>query len=243
METKRDPLELENNEPTHNTSMWVLSYCDLLCQLICFFVLLFSTTTVNKPQWEEMRSSLSQRLDPNKDAKVNQPAAEISIEKKPAVDGQDIGYLKNIIREKIEASALKDQVVLQQTDDRLVVSIAGEASFVRGNAHMTPQLESTLLLLNDIIRTTQNRVEIHGNADPNPTSGKNFPSNWELSLARALSVSNYLHERGYPYHLSVYGRGDTAYSYLPEGLSAEQRERLSRRIDIVIRVDRAELRP
>ena len=233
--------EFETPPPTHNTSMWVLSYCDLLCQLICFFVLLFATQSVNSQQWEQIRASFAQRLDPNKDSKVSKPAADISIEKIYTKDASNLGYLKNILKDKILGSALKDAVVLQETDDRLVISLTGE-SFLRGSTQFTPQLESTLALLSDILATTQNRVEVHGNADANPISGKTFPSNWELSLTRAQAVGNYLRDHGYPSHLAVYGRGDTAYTDLPEGLSGPQRERLSRRIDIIIRADRAEAR-
>jgi chemotaxis protein MotB len=235
--------EFQDYEPevSNTQSMWVLSYCDLLCQLICFFVLLFASATVKKQEWEKIRTSFAQRLDPTKDAKNSKPAAEISIEKAFNIDAQNLGYLKNILREKIMSNAaLKDQVILQETDDRLVISITGDSSFLRGSTKITPQLETTLAILGNILHNTYNRVEIHGNADPNPISGKSFPSNWELSLTRAQAVGNYLRDNGYPYHLSVYGRGDSAYSGLPEGLSAKQRERLSRRIDIIIRADRAE---
>lgn len=224
--------------------MWVLSYCDLLCQLICFFVLLFATSSVKKQQWEQIRTSLAQRLDPTKETTKSQPAAEITIEKKQSFEGQDISYLRDIVLAKIAAQpSLKGEVIVQQVDGRVVISIAGDAAFLSGNAKMTPKLESTLVTINDIIGSTRNRVEIHGNADPHPVTNKLYPSNWELSLARALAVGGYLRGLGYPYHLSVYGRGDTAYNDLPAGLSNEQRERLSRRIDIVIRVDRAEFRP
>lgn len=233
--------EIGGEPTTHNASMWVLSYCDLLCQLICFFVLLFATASINKQEWERIRSSFAQRLDPARDTAHSKPAAEISIEKALNIDAQNLGYLKNVLKDKILlTAALKDQVILQEMDDRLVISITGDASFVRGSTKISPQLASTLLLLGDIINSTHNRVEIHGNADPNPVSGKNFPSNWELSLARALAVGNYLRDHGYAYHLSVYGRGDSTYNHLPEGLTAVQRERLSRRIDIIIRTDSAE---
>ena len=153
-------LDAAEVQPTHNSSMWVLSYCDLLCQLICFFVLLFATSSVNRQEWEKIRSSFSQRLDPNRDAVNSKPAAEISIEKALNFDAQNLGYLKNILKEKIANTKLKDQIVLQETDDRLVISITGDTSFPRGSTHISPQLENTLAILSDILDNTHNRVDI-----------------------------------------------------------------------------------
>ncbi len=231
----------EIREPHRDNSAWVLSYCDLICQLIAFFLMLFAMSTVQNQQWQQVRSSFAQRLDPNKDVKNNEPAAELSVDRKDVLAAQDLGYLQNILKDKLEG-ALKGQVVVQHKDGRLVISIEGDESFVKGSTHMTPHLESTLLLISDVLRTITNRVEVNGNADPTPVSGKTFPSNWELSLARALAVGDYFHEHGYAYRLSVYGRGDSAYNEIPREVTADQRERLSRRIDIIIRADRAEPR-
>lgn len=221
--------------------MWVLSYCDLLCQLICFFLLLFAMSTVQNKQWQHVKSSLSQRLNPDKTVLDTPPAAEISIERMEVTMAQDIGYLNRIIGEKIENSDLAKRVAVQQQEDRLVIRIAGDESFLRGSTQMTGHLQEILTMLSDIMRTIPNRVEINGNADPTPVSGKLYASNWELSLARALAAADFLKERGYPYALSIFGRGDSTYRDIPQEFSAKERERLSRHIDIIIRNDRAEL--
>lgn len=235
MESKKDNLDFDSSEPTHNSSAWVLSYCDLLCQLICFFVLLFATSSVKNQQWEEVKTSLSQRLAPNKDATINNPAAEISIEKIVVGQGRDIGYLNQVLKEKIGDSALKDKLLIQNMKDRLVLSITGDQSFVSGSIQMTPELQSLLVLLSGVLGTMNNRIEIHGNADSSPTSGKEFPSNWELSLARSQAVADMLREHGYNFPLRVYGRGDSTYADLPQSLNLKEKQKLSRRIDIIIR--------
>ena len=232
--------EFEDHQPEAQTSnAWMLTFADLLSLILAFFVLLFASTSVKKPEFEQVIKSLSQRLNPQDSKESTAPNAEISIEKEVVGQGRDIGYLNQVLIEKIGDSSLKEKLLIQNMEDRLVLSITGEQSFVSGSIKMTPQLESLLVLLSGVLGTMNNRIEIHGNADSSPTSGKEFPSNWELSLARALAVADMLREHGYNHPLSVYGRGDSAYAELPKNLNPKEKEKLSRRIDIIIRADSA----
>lgn len=230
-------------EEAETGTAWMLTFADLLSLILAFFVLLFATTSVKKPEWEKVAQSLSQRLNPNKDARTSEPAAEISIETEEHAPAKDLGYLNSVFLGKITQSSLAAHVMLQERGDRLVISIAGDNSFLRGSTQMTPRLQEILNLLSQMLRSTGNRIEIHGNADASPTQTVQYPSNWELSLARALEVGKRLRADGYPYRLSIYGRGDSTYNTLPESLSAQERDRLSRRIDIIIRAERAEYPP
>lgn len=227
------------HEEVQDSSAWMLTFADLLSLVLAFFVLLFATSSVKKPEFIEIAKSLSQRLNPLEKKESIEPNAEISIEKQEAIEARDIGYLYHIISKKVSAADLQDTLLLQNLNDRLVLSIVGEQSFVSGSVKMTPELESVMMLLAEIFSTMNNRIEILGNADSSPTSGKQFPSNWELSLARALAVGNKLRENGYPHPLSVYGRGDSVYAKLPATLSNAEKQKLARRIDIIIREDGA----
>lgn len=233
----------QDESSSGNPNAWMMTFADLLSLIITFFVMLFSTTSIKKPEWEQITHSLSQRLNPEKDTLTTQPAAEISIEKEVTKSAQNLGYLHGIFTSKISATPQKDKVLLQQQGDRLIISIVGNESFQRGSTQMTPELEAVVSVIGDLTHHLHNRIEIHGNADSDPVSGKRFPSNWELSLARALTVGEMIRDHGYPYRMSIYGRGDSAYKYLPEHLSTSDRERIARRIDIVIREERAEPRP
>ncbi len=232
--------EFEDYQPEAQTGgAWMLTFADLLSLILAFFVLLFATTSVKKPEFERIVKSLSQRLNPEAIQEKAEPDAEISIEKEQVSYAKDIGYLNQIFTEKMDAAGLKDKLLVQNLEDRLVLSITGEQSFMAGSIKMTPELELLLAQLSGVLRGVGNRIEIHGNADPSPPSGKEFPSNWELSLARALAVGDMLREHGYSHPFSVYGRGDSAYADLPRNLTPQEKLILSRRIDIIIRADSA----
>lgn len=238
MDTEFEESHAAEN-PQHN-SQWVLSYCDLLSQLICFFVLLFAMASLNKEQWVEASKSLSQRLNVNKDAAETKPAGELSIEKETIPMAMELPYLHDILSQKLAAPEFKNIAQLKLLDDRLVISFTGEEAFQKGSTEMRDNMKQGLALVAQFTHTLGNQIEINGNADPTPVQGKAYPSNWELSLARALSVADYLKQQGYPYPINVLGRGDSAYRQLPGTHSLETRDKLSRRIDIIIRSQRVE---
>jgi chemotaxis protein MotB len=60
-----------------------------------------------------------------------------------------------------------------------------------------------------------------------------YPSNWELSLARAAAVGNALKRAGYRRDIIAYGLADSRYDQLPK-LEEVQRQTMARRVDIVV---------
>lgn len=230
----------QSEENPHQGSQWILSYSDLIAQLICFFVLMFAMSGVNKQQWVETTKSLSQRLKPDKTATDSKPAGELSIEKEAIPMAMELPYLHDILKQKLSAPEFNNIAEATLLEDRLVISFTGEEAFLKGSIEMRDNMKQGLALVAQFTRTFGNQIEINGNADPTPIQGKTYPSNWELSLTRALAVSDYLKEQGYPYSIHVLGRGDSAYRQLSSAASLEKRDKLSRRIDIVIRSQRVE---
>ncbi len=131
---------------------------------------------------------------------------------------------------------LHDAIHIELLDDRLVISVVGERMFKRGQdlTTLTEEGATTVAMVGDIIGSINNHIDIYGNASPEPINSDIFPSNWELSMARALVVSQLLRKRGYEYKINSFGRSHANFgvlTYLPE----EEREALSRRVDIIIR--------
>ena len=87
-----------------------------------------------------------------------------------------------------------------------------------------------------VIRTTPYRIEIIGHTDDQPVATPQFPSNWELSTARASRVARYLIESGgmAPQRFTVIGRAE--YEPVTPNLSAANRSS-NRRVEILITRD------
>ena len=98
---------------------------------------------------------------------------------------------------------------------------------------MKKSARDPLYTLGGLLGNVENRLGINGYADEKNFEGTNYKSNWELSLARSISVGNAFRQAGYSGELLNYGYGNAHSSYLTNA-SDEQRRILSRRIDVVI---------
>ena len=94
-----------------------------------------------------------------------------------------------------------------------------------------------LYTLGEFFEKIKNRIEIVGHADPTPTLGGDFESNWHLSLARAIGVAGVLDTIGYTKPVIVQGFSSARYDELPPEIIGEERLALARRVDIIIMKD------
>lgn len=128
-----------------------------------------------------------------------------------------------------------DQVRVRQTALWVEVEINTDLLFPVGIAQVAAAATPTLERLADILQPLPNRIRIEGHTDDVPISTPRFPSNWELSAARASSVVRLFQERGVaPARMAVIGLGE----FRPAGdnTSLEGRNR-NRRVTIVVLAD------
>ncbi|MBN66885.1 MAG: chemotaxis protein MotB [Rickettsiales bacterium] len=224
----------EDNQPNN---AWMISFADLLSLLLTFFVLLFSMSTIEINQWQKLIESLSQRLNPSREINVIAPAEERSINKIEVKIATDLDYLHTILTEKLLASgALNQDVTLRRLDDRVVISLASDALFRSGSADLSPKADAIMKGVGDITRSLANAIEVNGHTDPSPVSGRNYTSNWELSLARATTVADQVRAAGYMDDIPIFGYSDSRYSEITaSNLTQNERYNLARRVDIVVR--------
>ncbi len=125
---------------------------------------------------------------------------------------------------KIELSELKGKMTVQLKDKIL---------FASGSARVGKEGEAALSKIADALKTVQGKIiRVEGHTDDVPTGGGQFPTNWELSLARAMAVVRSLQNAGVdPTFLSAAGYGQ--YQPIAPNDSAENRS-LNRRIEIVL---------
>lgn len=214
---------------------WMMTFADLLSLVLTFFVLIFSMSTIKMKVWEDVTKSLSQRLDPEREVEFTPPAVELTTPQERIVIAQDLDYLHTILEEQMKTFPHPDMVKMQRLDDRVVISLAGGAAFQKGSINTTRRAEQGLVFLSDILSNIGNRIDVHGNADPEPINTAAYPSNWALSLARAMTVARELQEKGYVYRIRSYGRGASHASTITTRIDDDERFALGRRVDIIIR--------
>lgn len=125
------------------------------------------------------------------------------------------------------------QLDVTMIDGRLVINMPQDILFKSGSADVERDGRNALLEVGSVLAELRDRqFQVEGHTDNVPISSRRFPSNWELSSARALSVVHILQEGGVPSkNLSAAGYGE--YHPVASNDTKESRK-LNRRIEIVV---------
>jgi chemotaxis protein MotB len=226
--------------PQIDTEAWMLSFGDLVSLMLVFFVMLFAMSTLEDEEFEAIVSALAQQFNPTAQVKTPQPSMSLDIPKIARVRLYNLDYLRALLQEKLAGDPLAASVALHQHDDRLVISLPSDPLFDDGSARLVPSARDTIGRLGTVIQVVGNPLEVQVHTDPSPVADPAFASNWELTLARAISMANELRAGGYTDGIPAYGLADSRFGELSLALSADERFRRARRVDIVVRGDKPE---
>ena len=219
-------------------SLWLISFTDVMALMLTFFVLLFAMANPKKEEWENFTKNIQENFQRFEGQELNRGAEDaINIAKINFSQALDLHYLQAVINNLIEQEPSLKVVRVIDNGDSLIVSLPSDLLFDVGQASVKSQANQALFTLAGTLRRIKNRVEIVGHTDPRPVSDGQFPSNWELSLARAANVAGVLENVGYDRPLTIRGYGSGRYEDLPVEFAESERLDLSRRVDVVIMED------
>jgi chemotaxis protein MotB len=174
---------------------WLISYADMVTLLMCFFLAMASISKVDMSLFEQMSKGL--RSDLGKDKAVKTPLAEIK---------RDLDSLLSAERKAGRVSIVKGP-------DGIVMEFSSSAFYQVGKAEFSPEAEEILCKVDSAIRGISYykfQVDIEGHTDNVPIKSLQFPSNWELSVARATNIVKFLIGKGLaPDRLKAAGYADT----------------------------------
>lgn len=140
------------------------------------------------------------------------------------------------VNAQLEAEIKADHVEIKQLKDRLRITFADDILFPESGWEVTTPGKAVLdKLVNSLINAKDSRIQVDGHTDNVPI-GKNlrgrFPTNWELSCARAAEVVKYLQSQGInPSRLTAAGHGE--YQPVKSNATAVGRQ-ANRRTDLYI---------
>jgi chemotaxis protein MotB len=137
---------------------------------------------------------------------------------------------------------LGQSLVVAQHHDRLVLTMLGQVLFESGEADLTPLGLNIMKQVGQVLAALPGKnIQVEGHTDTNPIHGRlqqQYPTNWELSTARATTVLRYLIEQTGmdPTYFSAAGYADTRPVMTNE---TEEGRAQNRRVEIVLYPDRA----
>jgi len=230
-----------------NHERYMVTYADLITLLLAFFIILYAMSDVNKAKFEELASSLqvafnsgsptvlNLQVAQNKEIKKRQPATEKEMETMKAVKEQnELRKIQEKIDQEIKKEGLQDKVKTQLTDEGLKILLTDKILFQTGQAVLKEESLQIISTISTTLADIQNPVQVNGFTDNIPIQTQQFPSNWELSSARSLSVLRFLLENNkqlLPTRFAATGYGE----YKPIASNdTEEGRNINRRVEILI---------
>ena len=221
---------------------WMVTYSDMVTQLLAFFVLLFSISVIDVQRFQSLMSAfrastgiLDMGRSFDQSTFVGSPPVAVAPTPVPAASRLTV-QLEGVMRQlqaELEAGRLSGSVELVPEERGLVVRLAERVLFDLGKADLRPESRRVLDALAGVLAKIPNPVRVEGHTDDLPIHNERFPSNWELSTARATTVVRYFVERHRldPRRFSAAGYGE--FHPLVPNTSAANRQK-NRRVEVVI---------
>jgi len=214
MRTRRHKSE-DENESRHR-DRWLLSYADLLTLLLALFIVMYAAS--DKERAKQIAESFSSQ---NTGGSGILPGSESESDERAKFE-----------QKLLENPVLMQKTKMRQTKQGLIVSLSEAGFFAPGDAVINQEAQAVIEMLAETLRNNSAQIRIEGHTDSTPISNARYPSNWELSTARASMVLAKFIERGIsPERLSAAGYG--GFQPIADNSTAEGRAQ-NRRVDVVI---------
>ena len=169
---------------------WIVTFADLMTLLLCFFVLMLSFSEMDRRLFKILSGSLREAFGVQREHRVWDMPKGMNI---ISNEFKDPKFLADDIAKEIRSAVRlapggASVAEIEEGELSVKVTLPGHVLFDLGSAHLRQEGLEILDKLRHVIRETPNRVIVTGHTDDLPIHTAVFPSNWELSAARASSV-------------------------------------------------------
>lgn len=221
---------------------WMLTFADLTMLLLTFFVLLLTMSSMDT---KKLRNIMTHFRASTGVLEFSGPGKVYSLgnfinqyndtESLLVVDQKHfLAKIKLVTNIKKKLTDINNQITLSEDERGIALAFHGNILFPPGKATLRKEVYPVLDSIADAIKACPNDILIMGQTDNIPVTSKIYPSNWELSAYRGLSVLNYfVNKKGLsPSRFSVGGSGSSRPLY-PNTTSKNRA--MNRRVEIIFK--------
>lgn len=194
-------------------NLWLMSYADMMTLLLGFFVLIVAVSSIDAVKFE-------------------------AVSRQFARDQKRMTFrqLEQKVRSFIAAEHIQSDVSVVLTARGMEINFKDKLLFDSGSAELKPEAREVLARIAPLLRyreIAQRRISVEGHTDGVPIRNLRYPSNWELSSARAANVVKFFTGLGMPpERFEAIGYADTRPLVLPAEPQAP--EPINRRVTVVV---------
>lgn len=228
-----------NRPQQESRERWLITYADMITLLMIFFIIMYTMSKVDAERFEALAESLHKVMGTQGDILYDAgpsiaPGTGTGDELTPEqLEQQNLLAVKKQLEAYLQAQGLQNNVSVTLEERGVVVSFQDVVLFPLGSAQLTGNSGEIVEQVGGILNQVNNYVRVEGHTDSLPINTTLFPSNWELSVARASRVVRELISTSGidPERLSATGYGE----YRPRMPNdVEENRRYNRRVDLVV---------
>lgn len=247
---RRKPIPHE----TENTDRWMVSYADFVTLLFAFFVVMYAMSSVNEGKYRVLADTMTEAFkvapkspDPiqigkeNKVVSSSKPATDVIkpikiLPKSQRTYEREMKQIAETVSKSVQPLIKKGLIQITQHKLWVEIEMNSKILFSSADSELEEEAFPALKALADVLKKLPNSIDVEGHTDNIPINNELFPSNWELSAARAASVVHLFTRYGVnPQRLSSIGYAE--FRPIANNSTADGRVR-NRRVKIVILADK-----
>jgi chemotaxis protein MotB len=186
-----------HHEGAHeNNERWLVSYADMITLLVVFFIILYAQANIDQSKFSKLAISFRQAFG---------AGVQLGSEQTGMIVGEggrageiEIANFKHVAQEMekfVEQQGLTDEISIGSRKEGLVIEMSGNVLFPSGSADLKPGAAIVLDKVAELVAPIPNQLRVEGHTDNVPVDSQEFPTNWELSSARAVTVARYFVEQ------------------------------------------------
>jgi len=241
-------------DENQDTGRWLISYADFITLLFAFFVVMYSVSQVNENKYKILSESLvkafqrpqaaldplqigevAKRLDPTigdyQDASggegLQDSQSQDLSQTEHFASSDEFKQLEQGLKESLGDLIDQELAEIKSDADWINISLQSALLFPSGSDQLNAGADPLLAEVARHLSTNRQLIKVHGHTDNVPIATERFPSNWELSAARAVAVVRKLQNLGIEARrMSVEGHGEympIASNATPEGRAKNRR--------------------
>lgn len=221
---------------------WLLPYSDLMTLLLAVFIVLFAVSQIDEQKAQQMSEAFTDSMMTQSYSQAN-PVKPVEPKEKeqPSVSSKSEQEQMEQLKDELDAELKSENMtasVKTSIDSRgLVITLSNAIFFDPGSAEIKKQNEETLIHVAEKVKSMNHFIRIEGHTDNVPMKSDMYPSNWDLSAARAANVVQLLINKAKvpPEKLIAVGYGE--YRPVADNTTEDGRAK-NRRIDIIVLSDK-----
>jgi chemotaxis protein MotB len=189
---RKDRRKILDQTDESGEGNWLISYADMMTLLCVFFVLMMILSTPDPEKFETVRRETASYFG----GRYVVPHQEL------------VGKIEEVVAER----GLDDVIEVITDETGVTITFRGTVFFESGSAGIISAGKDLLVEIGQIVKAEVRnfKIEVEGHTDDDPIQSMIFPSNWELSGARASSVVRLFEQMGFdPRSLTAVGLSDT----------------------------------